>query len=137
MKTFIVDASVAIKWFIPEKGSIEAIKLLSNKYRLLAPDIIRPEVGNILWKLYSRKLLSGDEAVKIIENFLSLTIEICSSDSLLMSALEIAIATGRTVYDSLYLALAVEQNAAMITADQRFANALKNTGLTKFIIVLH
>lgn len=137
MKPFVVDASVAIKWFVPEKGSIEAIKLLHSGCRLFAPDIIRPEVGNIIWKLYTRRLLTGDEAIGIIENFLSSPIEICGSDSLLPSAFEIAIATGRTVYDSLYLALAVEQNSVMITADRRLANALKNTGFTRFVRTLH
>jgi len=137
MKPLIVDASVAVKWFIPEKGSIEAIKLLGGRHQFFAPDIIRPEVGNILWKLYTRRLLSGDEAFHIIGDFLSMPIEICSSASLMMSAFEIAAACGRTVYDSLYLALAIEQNSVMITADQRFVNALKNTDFTRFVNILH
>jgi predicted nucleic acid-binding protein len=135
-KPLVVDASVAVKWFIPECGSIEAIKLLDGRHQLFAPDIIRPEVGNILWKLYTRRLLTGDEASQIIENFLSLPMEICSSESLLASAFEIASVAGRTVYDSLYLALAVERNAVVVTADQRMVNALKNTYFTGFVRIL-
>jgi predicted nucleic acid-binding protein len=137
MKPLVVDASVAIKWFIPEKGSIEAIKLFTGRHRLFAPDIIRPEIGNILWKLHTRRLLTSDEAFQIIGDFLSMPIEICSSDSLMTSAFEIAVATGRTVYDSLYLAAAVERNAFMMTADQRLANALENTDFARFVKILH
>ena len=136
MKQLVVDASVAVKWFIPEQGSIEAIKLLTGRHLLFAPDIIRPEVGNILWKLYTRRLLTGDEAIQIIEDFLSLPIEICASDPLMTSAFEIAASAGRTVYDSLYLALAIERNAVVITADRRLSNALKNTDLARFVKIL-
>jgi predicted nucleic acid-binding protein len=137
MNSLVVDASVTIKWFVPEKGSLEAIKLLKSSSRLFAPDIIRPEVGNILWKLNTRQLLTTNETLQIIADFLSTPIEICSSDSLMTLAFEIAIATRRTVYDSLYLALAIERNSVMITADRRFANALKNTGFTRFVKILY
>lgn len=136
MKPTVIDASVVIKWFIPERGSIEAIKYLNKNIRLFAPDIIRTEVANTVWKLHARKMLTGDEASKIIENFLFSPIEICSSEALIAPAFDIAIATGRTVYDSLYLALAIERNSVLITADQRFANSLKNTGFSRFVRVL-
>ena len=136
MKPLVIDASIAVKWFIPERGSIEAIKLLNSRTGLFAPDIIRAEVANTLWKLHTRRLLTTDEASKIIENFASLPIEICSSDVLTAGAFEIAVAAGRTVYDSLYLALAIERNSVLITADQRFANALKNTGFSRFVRIL-
>ena len=136
MKTLIIDASVAIKWFIPEDGSIAALRFLNGKRELIAPDLIRPEVGNIIWKLHSRHLLNADEASQIIDDFLSLPIEIHDSESLMASAFEIAIETDRTVYDSLYLALAIKTHGIMVTADERFANALKNTDFTQFISLL-
>ncbi len=137
MKALIVDASVVVKWFIPERGSIEAIKLLKSSIQLFAPDIIRPEVANTFWKLHTRKMLTVDEVSKIVENFLSCPIEICSSDALIAPAFEIAVSTGRTVYDSLYLALAIERNSVLITADQRLANALRKTGFSRFVRILH
>ncbi|OHB77226.1 MAG: hypothetical protein A2Z25_08270 [Planctomycetes bacterium RBG_16_55_9] len=136
MKLLVVDASIVVKWFIPEPDSIEAIKLLNGNIQLFAPDIIRPEVANTLWKIHKRQMLTVDEASKIIENFLSSSIEICSSDSLIADAFEIAVAAGRTIYDSLYIALAIKRNSVLITADQRLANALKNTGFTRFVRIL-
>jgi len=136
MKPLVVDASVAIKWFIPEEGSIEAVKLLGGRHTLIAPDLIRPEVCSILWKLCSRRLLTSDQARRIIDDFLSLSVEIHDSESLVALAFDIAAATGRTVYDCLYLALAIETGGVMITADKRLANALKNTDFAKLLRLL-
>lgn len=50
MKAIVVDASVAIKWFIPEIHATAAGRLLEKNLKLLAPDLIFAEIGNILWK---------------------------------------------------------------------------------------
>jgi predicted nucleic acid-binding protein len=44
--------------------------------------------------------------------------------TLIEKAFEIATACGRTVYDSLYVALAVHSKAPLVTADEKLANAL-------------
>jgi len=136
MKTLVIDASVAIKWFIPEEGSIAAVGLLDGKRELIAPDLIRPEVANIIWKLCSRGLLKMEEASQIIEDFLSLPVDIHDNEPLIRGAFEIAAQTKRTVYDSLYLALAIQAHGVMVTADEKFANALKKTDFAKFITLL-
>ena len=46
----IVDASVAIKWFIDEPGSDAARRLWQDEPELLAPDLIVPEVCNAAWR---------------------------------------------------------------------------------------
>jgi len=133
MTSLVVDASVAAKWFLPEPGAEAALRLLNGRRRLIAPDLIHAEIGNIAWKLCARKVLSAEEATEMIEHLLSMPLEIHESGPLLPQALEIAIATDRTVYDSLYLALAVELDATVITADHRWTNALKPTPLAHFI----
>ena len=126
MKPAVIDASVAAKWFFPEDGSRAALRLLGPKRRLLAPDLLRSEFGNIVWKLLRRKLLSHEEAKEIVEQFLAMPIEIYGSDSLLPVAMEIAISTQRTVYDCMYVALALQQDAVCVTADARLVNVLQS-----------
>ena len=53
-----------------------------------------------------------------------LNIPTSPSIDLLQLGLEIALAHDRTVYDSLYLALAVQSRSVVITADEKLANAL-------------
>lgn len=133
MKTVVVDASVAAKWFLPEPDAPAALRLLSGRYHLVAPDLIRAEFGNIVWKLYARGTLDAKEASDMVEHFLSMPLEIHDSTYLLALALQIAIATKRTVYDSLYLALAMDVNGTVLTADERWLNALQTTPFARFI----
>jgi predicted nucleic acid-binding protein len=133
MKPVVVDASVAAKWFLPEPDASAALRLLDGRHRLVAPDLIRAEIGNIVWKLHARGVLNANEASDMIEHFLSMPLEIHDSTYLLAPALQIAITTNRTVYDSLYLALAVELNGVVVTADERWTNALANSPFARFI----
>jgi predicted nucleic acid-binding protein len=95
--------------------------------------LIRSEFGNIVWKLHAHGTLDASEASDMIEHFLSMPLEIHDSTYLLAPALQIAIATKRTVYDSLYLALAVELGGTVVTADERWVHALENGPFTRFI----
>ncbi|MCL5280327.1 MAG: type II toxin-antitoxin system VapC family toxin [Planctomycetes bacterium] len=136
MKTIVVDASVAAKWFLPEPDASAALRLLDGRYRLTAPDLIYAEVGNVAWKLHARGVLDAQEASDMIEHFLSMPLEAHDSVSLLASALGIAIATQRTVYDSLYLALAVELDGTVVTADERWVHTLAGGLFSRFVRLL-
>ena len=56
------------------------------------------------------------------------------AEKLLPSAYLLAAKYDRTVYDSLYLALAVASDTQMATADQRLVNALANTDLAAHML---
>ncbi len=136
MKSIVVDASVAAKWFLPEPQAEIALNLLDGKHNLMAPDLFQIEFGNIVWKCHQRNLLSADELTEIVRQFLLLPVEIYASESFVSFAVELAVTTGRTVYDSLYLALAIKQDAVFVTADERFANAIKTGPFAKHVRLL-
>lgn len=120
MKKVVVDASVAVKWFVPEIHSAAAVRMLDPEITLYAPDLIGPEFGNILWKKVRREEIGREEADAIMNAFAKLPFEIRPSSSLLPAAFELAIELDRTVYDSLYLALAVAEDCTLVTADAKF-----------------
>jgi predicted nucleic acid-binding protein len=136
MSPVVVDASVAAKWFLPEPDAPAALRLLDGGHPLAAPDLICSEVGNVAWKLHARSVLNAGEASEMIEHFLSMPLEIHDSVSLLSPALDIAIVTNRPIYDSLYLALAVELGGTVVTADQRWVNALAGSPFARFLRLL-
>lgn len=127
MKATVVDASVAAKWFLPESHSEDALRLFTGRRLLIAPDLLIAEFGNILWKHVRCKSVSADEAAQIIEDLRQLPVQIVSTGPLISAALQLAILTNRTVYDCLYLALAVDLECQLVTADERFANGVKST----------
>ena len=124
MSLFVVDASVAIKWFLPENHSEAALRLLTQPHTLHAPDLIFSEFGNVLWKRVRRNEISKKEADAVLEGLRTLNLQVQPSQTLIPLALEIACGENRTVYDSLYLAAAIALQSPLITADARFFRAL-------------
>lgn len=133
MTPLVVDASIVAKWFFPEVHSSESRRLLSPRYTLLAPDLIYCELGNIVWKRVRRGEINRDEAAQCIADLVRLPLGIVPTQGLLGAALELAIASNRTVYDCTYLAVAIGRQCRLVTADERFVNALAATPLAKHI----
>jgi predicted nucleic acid-binding protein len=131
----VVDASVVIKWHVTEIHSDAAQRLLADDGPALhVPDLMFPEVGNILWKKIRRGELTEEQARGIAHLVVAAPLEVHPSAPLMEAAFEIATRTGRTVYDSLYVALAVRLDCRLVTADERLRNALKEGPLGDYIL---
>ncbi|HTU90848.1 MAG TPA: type II toxin-antitoxin system VapC family toxin, partial [Gemmataceae bacterium] len=92
-----------------------------------APNFLDVEVGNILWKKIVRSELTRAAADDLLAQLPRQAITRHDSAGFLNEAFEIACRTGRTVYDCLYLALAVQLGGRMVTADEKFVNSLAAT----------
>lgn len=124
---FVVDASVAVKWLLPEEHSGTAEKLLTNGTELLVPDLFYAEVANALWKRVIAGEMEVDKAHEALTKLRKIAIRVVPVASVLDEALMIAIEHRRTVYDSAYLAVALRNDALLATADERFFNSMKTT----------
>lgn len=133
MKRCIIDASVIATAFFQEEFEELSWTLLASDCSLLAPEMIIAEVGNVIWKRFRRGEISEEEAGQLLADFLRLPLRITPSESLIESALQIAMRANRTAYDSLYVALAVKTESVMVTADKRLINALAGSPLEKYV----
>jgi len=124
MKPLVVDASVIAAAFFPEKHTEAARTLLLSENNLCAPDLIYAEVANVIWKRHGRGEIDRDEAIGLLTDVLELPLEITPSEQLATAALELALRTGRTAYDCLYVALAVQKKTTVVSDDRRLVNAL-------------
>jgi len=131
MRLLVLDASVAAKWFLPraDEGLVdEAFDLLrqyaDGEIDFTAPDLFWPEFGNVLWKAVRQGRWSGTAATKALQQMREQQLTTVPAADLIEDALAIALASDRTVYDSLYVALAVQSGADLVTADERLANAV-------------
>jgi predicted nucleic acid-binding protein len=143
LSILILDASVAAKWFLPSAGEplAEEAGVLLRSYtdgdiEFAVPDLFWAETGNILWKSVRTGRFSGKSASDALTAMLHYGFPTVASHELADNALAIALSTGRTVYDAMYLALAVQRNADFITADERLVNALATHWPVKWLGVL-
>jgi len=113
----VVDASVAVKWVVPEQGSKEAELLLDHG--LVAPDLLFAECANILWKKVRRGELTGDEAEIAGQTLEQADLTIVSARAYVIRATTIAVELDHPAYDGIYLAVAEALQLRLVTADDR------------------
>ena len=125
MSDIVVDARVGVKRFVPEVHAAEARQWRNGPDELHAPSFFFDlEIANILWKKVWRAEITRPDADLIFGQLPGLPLTRHPELPLLASAFDLANRTQRTVYDCLYLALAVQLNGRMVTADQRLYNSL-------------
>ena len=122
MARLVVDASVAVKWLVPEDGSAAAEALRGQD--LHAPTLMRIEVGNVLRTLSARGAMDEGKAREALVLLLDAPVTWHEPEpALLRDALDMTLALRHPVYDCLYLALAIGIEAPLLTADRRFHRA--------------
>ena len=131
---YVIDASIAVKWYVPEVYEQQASRLRRTGGIFHAPELMLPEFGNIIWKKVMRKELTSVEGQRIMAAFANEKFILHSHRATLQAAYTGADATGQTVYDWTYLALAVALSCPFVTADERFYKALEPTPLNAHLV---
>ncbi|MBI4480763.1 MAG: type II toxin-antitoxin system VapC family toxin [Acidobacteria bacterium] len=131
MRLLVIDASVAAKWFLPssdEPLADEAAELLRqyarNEVGFIVPDLFWSEFANVLWKAVRQGRWTSATAHRALNEMRGRKLTTVAALSLLDEAFTLASSFDHSVYDSIYVALAVSSKAQLITADEKLANAL-------------
>ncbi|MBZ5606657.1 MAG: type II toxin-antitoxin system VapC family toxin [Acidobacteriia bacterium] len=131
MTSYVLDASVAAKWFLPadsEPLSAEALGLLRHYAKgdanFLVPDLFFAEIADVLWKAERFARCDAAIADAAIAKIIGSRFPTFPSATLIEPAVLLARAYGRTVCDCIYVALAIQTKTHFITADEKLANSL-------------
>jgi predicted nucleic acid-binding protein len=125
---FVVDASVVLKWFIlAEEEELQSAYLLRNDYKdravdLFAPDLLIYEVANVL----RYKNIPAEIIEKALASLYAMDFLVPVRHKTMTEAVRIARRFDVTVYDSIYISLALACGCRMVTADLHFIQKLKN-----------
>lgn len=117
--TVVVDASVALTWYVSEVESEAALALLESEERLIAPDLVVAELCNGAWRLFRRGELHRDQLAIIGRGVPDAFSMLHGSASLAARAAAIALDLDHPVSDCFYLALSEIEDAPLVSADQR------------------
>jgi len=131
LKHIVVDASVALKWYLgDEEHGRKALGLLdkyiSDELGILAPSLLEYELINGLIIAGKRGRIKEENILKAIDGFMNLEIGLKNTSHLYPKVFEFCKTYNRSAYDASYLAVADENGIDLITADKNLFNALRN-----------
>ncbi|MBX5241620.1 type II toxin-antitoxin system VapC family toxin [Rhizobium sp. NLR22b] len=129
--TFVLDASIAAAWFLPDEQHDAADRLMFdlNTTVGLVPTLFWFETRNLFLMAERRGRLRSGEAVLLMTQLRGLSLEDAGSggDGLI---LHLANRYALTAYDASYVALAKADGLPLATADRKMADAARNEGIT-------
>lgn len=123
MTTWVVDASVIVKWALPEQDGeshqTQALALLQSirqgKCQVLQPPHWLAEVGAVLTRL------APDQSINLLQAFLAMELPMTMEWTVYEEACRLAVNLNHHLFDTLYHAVALQTpNAIFITADTQY-----------------
>lgn len=129
----VIDASVIAFFFLREEGWEGLTEYMKNTVSL---DLAVKEFYNAVWRaIYLQKRLSVDDAGKVLslfKKYLSKNMVLLNELKYIDKGFEITLAKGVTVYDALYIALALEEGKPLATLDTKQRLVAQEYGITVF-----
>ncbi len=128
MRSIVLDTSAVVRLYVPDgplpDGLEEGVDAAwRSEAILLAPELLLAELGQVLWNKERRGEIAEAEADQIHDEALDLPIDLVGHRELLADARALARLRDLTVYDGLFLALAIARGAELITADGTLESA--------------
>jgi predicted nucleic acid-binding protein len=127
--SLVVDASVAICWYLPQPLSGAAAEILRAPEPLVAPGLLQLELASVLLRAVRRGELTAREATLVTEELLPQALGLVPAWPPVGSVLELATLHGGSVYDAVYVATALGLQAGLVTAHPQQAAIARAAGV--------
>ena len=130
MERVVADASVIVKFFVNEAHSEAAHRLrdslISGKIGLIEPSLLFYEVMNAVRYSKARRFTIG-ELKLIAEALENYAFTVFGLDADLMNrTIDVAAKRNISFYDAAYVALAINTDSRLYTADEKLIKAVKS-----------
>jgi predicted nucleic acid-binding protein len=132
--TFVIDTSVAIKWYLPEVHQAEAQRFLDPAFDRHAPDFLHAELGSVLLKKVRRGEITADEGRQYLGHLAAAPLLTQEALPLRPAAFEVAMQLGCSFYDGLFLALALQLDGRLVTADDQLYRKAQGSRFAPWIL---
>ena len=129
----VVDTSVATKWIVTEPGHEVAIALLETSFDIVAPDLLLPEISNVLRRKVRLGEISTDQAQLGIAAVRASIQSFISSVQLADEALRLSEQLDHSPYDCFFLAAALGRGV-LVTADDVFRRKCSAAGFGQAVV---
>jgi predicted nucleic acid-binding protein len=127
-RPLVLDASALARPVVHEPGADEVLRILGNN-TVHCPDFVLTECTNVVWKSHVRGDIDAEEAMQRVLGLRRLPLTLHTTSDLLPATLMTAMRTGHAIYDCLYIALAEQEDATLVTDDTAQAEAARSLGV--------
>jgi predicted nucleic acid-binding protein len=125
----VFDASVLVKLTIEEPHSADAMRQYETVETTIVPDCAYIECASALWKKWRYEGYDPACVLEALRSLGSIDCAVIESAPLLEDAVDIALSLAHPVYDCIYVALAVQEGVALITADAKLREVAVTAGV--------
>jgi predicted nucleic acid-binding protein len=132
----VVDASVAIKWFVHETDSDRAQWLFNPDVKRIAPDFALAEIANGLRRKERVGDMPQDAVRRSVASMPRLFHRLVTCSDVMTTSIRLSQALDHSVYDCIYLAVAQSLAAPLITADTKFVAKLASSPHAANVVLL-
>jgi predicted nucleic acid-binding protein len=130
MSRYVLDTSVAIAWYLPETFADAARAwqngMIAERVQFVVPTLHYWEFANVLRTHVRGRALDDDLAREIWTLHLDAPLE--TVEPPIENILSVALETGTTAYDAVYIALAVQLDVPFLTAERPTTPWVKHLG---------
>lgn len=128
MSRVVFDASLIMKWYLPDDPLFEDAVAVRDAGEGVAPSFVQVELANALWKYVRAGLLDVDGACAVVST-VAARLELVPDEDLIEAAQRLSASVDHAVYDCLYIALARRDGLALATVDKRLATRASELGV--------
>jgi len=130
----VIDTSALIRFFIPDGPMPDGFEVFltgvgTGHNIAIAPELIIAEVANVIFKKCATDELTNDEGELLLKDMLETPIRFFGHMELIYGAYDLSRKFNLTVYDGLFLSLALEKGAVVFSADKKILKASKTLGI--------
>lgn len=128
----VLDSSIFASVVVKDEFYLTAMDYLRDERITL--DLAYAEAGNVVWK-HSKRLEDPIKRIELLKKIISAS-KVYRASDFIVEALKISLKHNITIYDSLFLALALEHKEKLVTTDAKLYEVLKGTELEKTIFLI-
>jgi predicted nucleic acid-binding protein len=131
MAAFVVDASVAAAWLLPDETTeyTDAALMATADGEVWVPALWLLEIGNLLLSAQRRRRIDVAKRVELVTAAAALRLRIDRDPVGLVALDTLAAQHGLTTYDASYLELALRRKLPLATRDEALLAAMQNCGV--------
>lgn len=129
----VIDACVAIKWFIPEEDYEKVSGIIQNYPEFLAPELFLIEMDAIITKKVRKREIELSEAYILHTEVRKLPFKLIRYDQTAKLSFELSATLPITTYDATYLSVALQFDEEVYTADNRFYRGISTTPFRDYV----